>query len=174
MHRNVTAQVTIDALRPIFQAFGTVKRILFVEDGRVPDTVAGTRSVVTEYESPLTAKTTVEGLHNFPLGGANLSCSTISLGRANELLDVDTSTFQRVVLEDMVTYEDTLDAGLEEEISEEARNYGTLDKVEINVADDKEVTVVLHYAEPAHAAKALKALNGRAFGGKKIKAVLAK
>ena len=37
----------------------------------------------------------------------------------------------------------------------------------------KEVTVTLTYAEPAHAARALKAMNGRAFGGKKIKALLA-
>jgi glutamate formiminotransferase len=73
----------------------------------------------------------------------------------------------------MVTYEDTLDPDLNEEVSEEARNYGTLEKVDITVDDNREATVVLLYAEPSHAAKALKAMNGRAFGGKKIKAVLA-
>lgn len=166
----------VEELRPIFEAFGHVKRVLFVDQGRIPDLAPGTRAVIVEYDNAATAKTTTDGLNNFPLGGADLSLSVLALSRANQLLAVDTSTYKRVVLEDMVTYEDTLDAGLKDEISEEACTYGTLVDVEIKVADvagRKEVTVVLVYGDPLDAAKALKAMNGRAFGGKKIKAVLA-
>jgi multidrug efflux pump subunit AcrA (membrane-fusion protein) len=171
--KNVTMKVTLDELRPIFEAFGNVKRLAYVEPSRIPDAKPETQCAIVEFETAVTAKITADGLNNFPLGGTILALSVITLSSANKLLEIDTSTFRRVVLEDMVTYEDTLDPDLNEEISEEARNYGTLEKVDINVDSKREATVVLLYAEPEHAAKALKAMNGRAFGGKKIKAVLA-
>ncbi len=166
--------MSVKELRGIFEAFGTVKRCQFVQAEKLRDLPVNSRAAVIEYDSVAAAHTTANGMNGFALGGANLQVDVISLSRGNELLLVDTSQFRRVVLEDMVSYEDAQDPDLKDEVGEEACNYGTLLKVEIDVDEPTQaVTVTLLYAEPAMAAKCLKAMNGRAFGGKKIKAVLA-
>ena len=167
----------VGELKTIFEAFGTVKSCRYLDVSKHVD-VSGVlpdcHVAVVEYDTAAAAQATASGLNKFALSGRELTVEVVPFSRAKQLLEVDTSSFCRVVLQDMVSFEDTLDPGLKEEVSEEAATYGALQDVQIAVEGvSKEVTVTLLYAEPAHAAKALKALNGRAFGGKKIKAVLA-
>ena len=74
----------------------------------------------------------------------------------------------------MVTVEDTKDPGLKDEIAEEANNYGKLKDIELDIdtiANTVEVRLI--YEDSISATKAYKAMNGRAFAGNKIIAVLA-
>jgi hypothetical protein len=77
-----------------------------------------------------------------------------------------------VVLDDMVPLAEAADPGLKEEIEEETVNFGTLDDVSIEVVDNSFVRIKLFYARPEDAQKAYKALNGRYFGGKPVRATL--
>merc|ERR1712151_1326339 len=66
-----------------------------------------------------------------------------------------------------------VDDDLEEEIAEEASKYGTLKKCQIieamGVADDEAVRVFLQFDTVEAATKAFTDMNGRFFGGRKVK-----
>jgi hypothetical protein len=94
---------------------------------------------------------------------------------------IHNTTSRTVVLEDMVTVEDTNDPGLKDEIAEEAQNYGKLENIEILIEEKKNpdnqvvsshVIIKLYYAEVQDANKACHILNGRLFAGRKIRASL--
>ena len=175
--RNVDSEVPLAELRAIFEAFGEVLRCKFVENGRLPDLAKYTRAALVEYPTAALALNTSSAMNKFVLAGLELSVEMCSIDRMNELLSVDDSTFTKVLLRDMVTLEDAEDPDLKDEIMEEAMQYGKCENVVIEVKDSAagkpEVVVELKYSNAVDSHKALKALNGRAFGGKKINAVLA-
>lgn len=73
----------------------------------------------------------------------------------------------------MVTFEESLDPDLKEEISIEARKFGTLNGVSIGIdSSTKEVIVKLIYSHELEAKAAYEKMNGRYFGKKPIKATL--
>jgi hypothetical protein len=143
--------------------------------GRILGKAAG-RRVVVEYADASTAATTAQSMNAFDLAGSALRVDTITRLQLLQLASPATMghTFCTVLLEKMVTLEDTKDPGLEEEIAEEARNYGALKEVLLDIDEVRgEVEVRLLYADPSSASKAYRAMNGRAFAGNKITAVLA-
>jgi hypothetical protein len=176
--KNISSSVPLGEVSSIFGAFGEVRRCAFVDSSKKVSETADTRAVVVEYSTVAIALSTASAMNKFQLAGLELSVEVCSLDKANQLLSVDDSTFCRVILKDMVTLEDAEDPDLKDEISEEANNYGKLDNVVIEVKTNEvtgkqEVIVELKYTNPTDSHKAHKALNGRAFGGKKINAVLA-
>jgi hypothetical protein len=143
--------------------------------GRILGKAAG-RRVVVEYADASTAAITAQSMNAFDLAGSALRVDTITRLQLLQLASPATMghTFCTVLLEKMVTLEDTKDPGLEEEIAEEARNYGALKEVLLDIDEVRgEVEVRLLYADPSSASKAYRAMNGRAFAGNKITAVLA-
>lgn len=78
------------------------------------------------------------------------------------------------MLEDMVSAAEAREPDFNEEVSEEAENYGPLKKLEVSIGDlpEEKVKVILRYSSPDHAVKAHRAMNGRYFGGQPIKATL--
>ena len=82
----------------------------------------------------------------------------------------DNSNKRTVILYDMVPLEEASDPGLKDEIEEEAATHGPLKDISIAVINNEFVKVTLIYYEPSSALKAFKAMNGRYFGGKVIKA----
>ena len=83
---------------------------------------------------------------------------------------------RRVVLENMVSIEDLNDPELKDEISQEAMNYGNLKKVdfviESNAMMGSFVKVLLDFDLKEEAEKCYRAMNGRFFAGKAVKASL--
>ena len=76
-------------------------------------------------------------------------------------------------LYDMLTLDDIKDPDLEQEIRDDACKYGELIKLEI-VLENSATTVCakLTYKNVDDALNAFKALNGRVFDGRKIRAIL--
>lgn len=114
-------------------------------------------------------------LNNHVLAGENIVVQPIPLDKAISLMlkKVEASVLCSVLLESMITLEDTEDPNLKDEIHEEAVRYGDL--VKIDIITDKilnQANVKITYKEPIHALKAQKALGGRMFAGRKIKASL--
>jgi hypothetical protein len=162
----------------IFKPFGSVvqcKEVLPSATASSSSGSGGKRRVVVEYTDTMVANTTATSMDAFDLAGTPLRCEVVSRLRMLQLLSPSTMshTFCCVLLDKMVTLEDTNDPGLKDEIAEEAQNYGDLKDVVLNVDKEKgEVEVKLVYRDAASAAKAHKAMNGRAFAGNKIVAVL--
>jgi hypothetical protein len=167
----------------IFKPFGTVVQCKEVLPSATASSSSssggsggsGKKRVVVEYTDIAVADTTATSMDAFDLAGAPLRCEVVSRLRMLQLLSPSTMshTFCCVLLDKMVTLEDTNDPGLKDEIAEEAQNYGDLKDVVLNVDKEKgEVEVKLIYRDAGSAAKAHKAMNGRAFAGNKIIAVL--
>ena len=137
-------------------------------------TTATTIAIVVEYTDIPSATKAAFSMNAFVLYDEAFKCEVITKARMKQLLIIDTSTFCTVKLESMVTVEDTKDPGLKDEIAEEANNYGKLKDIELDIdtiANTVEVRLI--YEDSISATKAYKAMNGRAFAGNKIIAVLA-
>jgi len=91
-----------------------------------------------------------------------------------------TAASRCVILRNMVSYSDTLDQGLQSEISEECSKYGELERVVIfqehddtkgdKNDDNTTVKIFILYNNFTGSQMAVKALNGRYFAGKQIQA----
>lgn len=133
--------------------------------------------LLLEYnEGESAALTTERTMNGYMLSRSALVVEAIPLTRAVDIMaqKVETTTAQSaksVLLEDMVTLEDTRDPNLKDEIAEEAGSYGALINIEINVHGTNAV-IKLHYSEAIQASRACKALNGRLFAGRKVRASL--
>ena len=129
-----------------------------------------------EYDSPATAESVVQAMNNFDLAGLPLRIAqtTKSVALTPGAAFAFTGPRQcSVVLQNMISMEDTNDPDLESEIAEEAGKYGKLVKIDIVTSDPSDVKVILKYHNSADASKALKALDGRAFANRPIIAKLA-
>lgn len=162
--------IPLSEVETIFSAFGPLLmcRVL-------PNTASTTpevQSVVVEFADAAIAATTATSMNAFELGGRTLKCEVIARLRCQQLLRDAESTYLTVLLENMVTLEDTKDPDLKDEISDEARNFGTLKNVELLI-ERAQVKVKLTYGDNVSAVKALRAMHGRVFAGNKINAVLA-
>jgi hypothetical protein len=194
-YSNVREGIELAQIKAIFDAFGTVTRCEFVpstqagESGSSGSTTAGkTTSLVVEFADAGVAGTTAKSLNNFDVAGLPLKCVIVSQSSGAKLLGASaqnhiggssgsssssSAMHKAVMLTNMVPWEDVNDPDLKDEISEEARNYGSLRDVEIIVDEAaQEVKVKLSYNSPEDATKAFKAMNGRVFAGNKIVAVM--
>lgn len=158
-------------IETMFAAFGPVLLCKVLPgDSASPEV----RSLVVEFADAAIAASTATSMNNFELAGTSLKCEVIARLRCQQLLRDAETSYCCVLLEHMVTLEDTKDPDLKDEIGEEARNYGSLQAVRLLIDEPKEqVKVKLVYGDHASAVKAFKAMNGRVFAGNKICAVLA-
>jgi len=63
------------------------------------------------------------------------------------------------------------DEDLADEVREECETFGKIKDVKVHeIGEEKRVHVIVTFADPSEVAKAIKALNGRWFGGRQIKA----
>lgn len=131
--------------------------------------------LLIEFHEASSAEKAARIMNGHAMSGQRLDVQVTSLSKAIELMvqSVENSTLRCVFLENMITIEDTEDPGLKDEISEEARKYGRLVDIDI-IVDHRAGTanMKLYYEEPAEASRAHKALSGRLFAGRKIKATL--
>ena len=204
IYRNVRSEVDIKDLAAIFSSFGPICSSKIVGDSYLVTSTAGVSvrasTAHIEYESNKTALEAVS-LHNSDVGGVLLTVellitpptptTTTSAGSGGDTDHRTTVKLTNLVNDNDEVFEDDF----QEEIEEEARQYGALLGVrvcigQVNVTGkDKaayeevvrgsggapvggEVSVYLKYKEHIHAKKAIAALHGRHFGGLTIVAVL--
>ena len=77
-----------------------------------------------------------------------------------------------VILENLVTMDESSDPTLKTEIAQEAEKYGRLDYIEIVIDQKKEVKIILTYFLCEDAERSYNAMNGRFFGGRTVTAIL--
>ena len=77
-----------------------------------------------------------------------------------------------VILENLVSFQDSSDPTLKGEIAIEAEKQGKLRDIAIVVDQKKQVKIILTYFEPHAAEKSFNVMNGRFFGGKTVIATL--
>lgn len=169
-------------LRGIFSPFGEVKLFVFEDVAKAGTEAeatlqggtgtAPTRVAKVTFGSVANAEEATRGMDKVALAGLELKLEQLSAqvteaGRA-------TPTLTSVLLEDMVTAAEAREADFRDEVEEEAGNYGQLQRVDVVVGAPPEeaVKVTLVYKNAAEAAKAFRAMNGRYFGGKPIRASL--
>jgi RNA recognition motif-containing protein len=170
--RNIINDLELKDLKPIFDAFGTILSIDYVQD---PADIAGTRTAYVVYQTPAITAAVVQTMNNFNLAGLNLLIDQLNTSAAAAGVtsaSASSAPPKTVVLQNMITMEDTADPDLTDEIGEEAGKYGTLVDISINTSNQKDVLVVLKYMDSAGANKAFSAMNGRAFASRKIVATL--
>lgn len=186
---NILDGLDEDALRPIFEAFGTVLTCRLVDE---PNSLSKkTRSAYIEFPTETAANATAIAMHEFDIGGFKLETQNIcnpfenketlttfnktemgQISQAKVRPNATTSGSKCVLLKNMITFEDTKDPDLKTEIGEEACKYGELNEIQIISDDPENITVALKYFNCSDAESAYKNLNGRAFGNKKITAEL--
>eukprot|EP01038_Epipyxis_sp_PR26KG_P014841 gene14841-19947_t len=170
--RNISPSYTAKAIQDMFGAYGAVISCSLISYDNVQPSVA-----MIEFESIISAQTSVTLMNNFSLSGLKISIETMTKTEVDtelkKLKDEKEKDYTSVMLENMVEFHEASDPDLKDEINEEASNYGGVEKIDI-IADKvtQTVKVLLKYSLPSEAAKAVKAMNGRSFGSQKIKAKL--
>jgi hypothetical protein len=142
-----------------------------------------TRTVLLLFTTVNAAMEAVTKMNCFTLGGIPILVDMIddkeaakmkSKTAAEKSATAAAAKMTKVLLDNMVSFDEATDPELKGEIAEEARNYGELKDIEIIVApSSKTVRVVLEYTNPAAAEKAHKVMDKRFFGGRTISATLA-
>ena len=191
---NVNGDISLKDLETMFSAFGSIISCQFLPfdssgSSSAAAAVGSTKRLIVEYTEAANAISTWLSMNNFKLGGLILQCEVITLSAARQLLQpitammsssnasaVPTSStveYKVVLLNNMITVEDTKDPDLKDEIAEEAKNYGELLRVDILVDHVAvKASVKLLYKDANGAARAVKAMNNRNFGGNTIAASL--
>lgn len=177
MFRNIRTSIALSEVQELLTLHGSIKSIKQLQSTQLDPVLY--YDVLLEYtEGHSAAVKAVETLHGYILSKTQLIVEAIPLSRAVELMvqNVETTaalTAKTVILEDMVTIEDTKDPDLKDEIGEEARKYGEVESIDISIsANEKEAVVRIVYVAPSQAARACKALHGRGFAGRKIRATI--
>lgn len=178
-------------IRAVFAAFGAIENCVVVV-GPNGGTVA-----TVQFPDASLAASVAASMQGFDLAGMKLSCQLRSAGAAATQLEQQKqqavlgaavpsgatgASLCSVLLQNMVTIEDTHDPELKDEIAEEARTFGALTGVDIVVvpsdagpgdsSDAGPVNVILRYADAVGARNACQAMHGRVFAGNKISASL--
>ena len=195
---NVNGDIGLKDLETMFSAFGSIISCQFLpfdssgSSSAAAAAVGSTKRLIVEYTEAANAISTWLSMNNFKLGGLILQCEVITLSAARQLLQpitammsssnvsavptsssTNTVEYKVVLLNNMITVEDTKDPDLKDEIAEEAKNYGELLRVDILVDHVAvKASVKLLYKDANGAARAVKAMNNRNFGGNTIAASL--
>lgn len=175
--RNIRTSIGLPEIEELFALHGKVK-----STKRLPSTQLDPSlyfDVLLEYEeSGNVSARAAETMNGYMLSKSQLIVEAIPLSRAVELMiqKVESTTAQNaktVILEEMILPEDLADPELKEEISEEAGKYGSIEKLDISLsASGHQAIVEIIYSDAIQALRACKALNGRGFAGRKIRATL--
>lgn len=173
--RNIRSSLALSEIQDLFGLHGAIKSSKQLQSTSLDPSLY--YDVLLEYSDGSAAATKAASTMNgYMLSKTQLLVEAIPLTRAVELMvqkveSASTLQAKTVVLEDMVTVEDTRDPDLKEEIEEEAKKHGAIEHIDISVSPDGQRAVVkVTYSGPADAARACKALHGRGFAGRKIRA----
>jgi hypothetical protein len=175
--RNIRTSIGLAEIQELFSLHGSIKSVKQLRSAQL-DPILYYDVLLEFQEGGSVASQAAATMNGYTLSKSQLIVEAISLPRAVQLMvqNVESATAQTaktVVLEDMVTVEDMKDPDLKDEIAEEAGNYGTLDSIDISLSSSgKQAIVKLVYAEANQAARACKALHGRCFAGRKIRATI--
>lgn len=171
LHSNVRSNIGLAEVQDLFTLYGTIKTVKRISATKSDP--ASFYDILFEYNDSGAAAAAARTMNGHTIAGSKIIVETISLQGAIQLMiqKVEQAVLTTVLLEDMITLEDVKDPDLESEIREEAEKYGKLVELKIITAESK-ANVKLFYHEAAEAVKAQKALNGRGFAGRRIKASL--
>jgi hypothetical protein len=173
--RNIRSSLALSEIQDLFGLHGSIKSSKQLQSTSLDPSLY--YDVLLEYSDGSAAATkAATTMNGYMLSRTQLAVEAIPLTRAVELMvqkveSASTLQAKTVVLEDMVTVEDTREPELKDEIEEEAKKHGAIEHIDISVSPDGQKAVVkVTYSGPADAARACKALNGRGFAGRKIRA----
>ncbi len=155
----------------MFSLYGTIKTVKKIPARKLDSTLF--YDMLIEFYDTGAAAAAARGLNGHSLAGTKIGVELTSLQGAIQLMiqKVESAVLTHVLLEDMITVEDTKDPDLEGEIREEAEKYGQVLAIKI-IVEGSAANVKIQYKEAAEAVKSQKSLHGRSFAGRKIKASL--
>lgn len=158
-------------VQDLFSLYGSIKTVKKITARKLDPTLF--YDMLIEFHDVGAAAAAARGLNGHNLAGTKIGVELTSLQGAIQLMiqKVEQAVLTHVLLENMITIEDTKDPDLESEIREEAEKYGQILAIKITV-DGSSANVKIQYKEAAEAVKSQKSLNGRSFAGHKIKASL--
>ncbi|EGZ21173.1 hypothetical protein PHYSODRAFT_488481 [Phytophthora sojae] len=178
---NIPVVLTEDQVKELVEPFGALKSFTLVKDTA---TGASMGSALFEYEDDSVTAQAVEGLNGLSIGGILLSvqCQPAS-GAALPAAPGATPNFEDqpsavLKMANMVSIDELRDddeyADLAEDVEEECKRFGNVTGLEIpRPKDGEEVPglgcIYVRFEEEKNAVDALKALNGRKFGGNIVK-----
>lgn len=179
---NIPVVLTEDQVKELVEPFGALKSFTLVKDTA---TGASMGSALFEYEDSDIASQALEGLNGLSIGGILLSVqrqpprSGAALG-ALPVAAANTEDQPSPVLKmaNMVSIDELRDdeeyADLAEDVEEECKRFGDVTGLEIPRPKDGEDVpglgcIYVRFGQEENATSALKALNGRKFGGNIVK-----
>uniref|UniRef100_A0A1I8H4A3 Poly(U)-binding-splicing factor PUF60 n=1 Tax=Macrostomum lignano TaxID=282301 RepID=A0A1I8H4A3_9PLAT len=186
---NVHPQLTEFELRSVFEAFGSLVSCKLEPDPTVPGVHRGFGFI--EYSTPESAIEAISAMHGFDLGGQLLKVGraitppVVPVSAPPSALPAAAAEARRLVmrklmmraapprvllLRNMVTPQD-LDEDLESEVSAECAKFGSVQRVVILEQADS-VRVFVEFEDSAGAEAACRAMAGRFFGGREVRADL--
>uniref|UniRef100_A0A1I8FVK8 Poly(U)-binding-splicing factor PUF60 n=1 Tax=Macrostomum lignano TaxID=282301 RepID=A0A1I8FVK8_9PLAT len=186
---NVHPQLTEFELRSVFEAFGSLVSCKLEPDPTVPGVHCGFGFI--EYSTPESAIEAISAMHGFDLGGQLLKVGraitppVVPVSAPPSALPAAAAEARRLVmrklmmraapprvllLRNMVTPQD-LDEDLESEVSAECAKFGSVQRVVILEQADS-VRVFVEFEDSAGAEAACRAMAGRFFGGREVRADL--
>ncbi|KAE9104572.1 hypothetical protein PF010_g13336 [Phytophthora fragariae] len=178
---NIPVVLAEDQVKELVEPFGALKSFTLVKDTA---TGASIGSALFEYEDDSVAAQAVEGLNGLSIGGILLSVQRQPpSGAALPAAPGATPNFEDqpsavLKMANMVSIDELRDddeyADLAEDVEEECKRFGNVTGMEIpRPKDGEEVPglgcIYVRFEEEANAVAALKALNGRKFGGSIVK-----
>ncbi|KAJ8554649.1 hypothetical protein ON010_g9835 [Phytophthora cinnamomi] len=178
---NIPIVLTEDQVKELVEPFGALKSFTLVKDTA---TGASMGSALFEYEDDSVAAQAVEGLNGLSIGGILLSVQRQPpSGAADPVtptapINPEDQPSAVLKMANMVSVDELRDddeyADLAEDVEEECKRFGNVTGLEIpRPKDDEEVPglgcIYVRFEEEDNAVAALKALNGRKFGGNIVK-----
>ncbi|ETL49370.1 hypothetical protein, variant [Phytophthora nicotianae] len=175
---NIPVVLTEDQVKELVEPFGKLKSFTLVKDTA---TGASLGSALFEYEDKDVADQAVEGLNGLSIGGILLSVqrqppNAAALPSAAVTPEDQPSAVLKMA--NMVSIDELRDdeeyADLAEDVEEECKRFGSVTGMEIpRPKDGEEIPglgcIYVRFGKEEDAVSALKALNGRKFGGNIVK-----
>ncbi|POM69179.1 Splicing factor U2af large subunit [Phytophthora palmivora] len=173
---NIPVVLTEDQVKELVEPFGALKNFTLVKD---TTTGASLGSALFEYEDNDVASQAVEGLNGLSIGGILLSVQRQPPSTGATLVaNPEDQTSAVLKMANMVSIDELRDdeeyADLAEDVEEECKRFGSVAGMEIpRPKDGEEVPglgcIYVRFGKEEDAVSALKALNGRKFGGNIVK-----
>ncbi|CAI5722695.1 unnamed protein product [Hyaloperonospora brassicae] len=179
---NIPVVLAENLVKELVEPFGALKSFTLVKDAA---TGASTGSAIFEYKDEDVAAQAVKGLNGLSIGGIPLSVQRQSSSNGVALGSISTSVPSPedqpgpvLKMLNMVSVDELKDdeeyADLAEDVEEECKRFGTVAGLEIPRPKDGEDVpglgcIYVRFEKEEDAVSALKALNGRKFGGNIVK-----
>ncbi|KAG3012971.1 hypothetical protein PC121_g2234 [Phytophthora cactorum] len=178
---NIPVVLTEEQVKELVEPFGKLKSFTLVKDTA---TGASLGNALFEYEDSDVAAQAVEGLNGLSIGGILLSVqrqppsSGAAVALPSAAVNPEDQPSPVLKMANMVSIDELRDdeeyADLAEDVEEECKRFGSVTGMEIpRPKDGEEVPglgcIYIRFGKEEDAVSALKALNGRKFGGNIVK-----